>query len=334
MKIAIIGLGYWGSNIVRIFNQLADVNKTFLYDIDENKIYKHLRTNPNNEKVSSLQEIVDRGVDAVVISTPPSTHFELTKYFLEKKINVLVEKPLALNVEDAKSLIAISKENNVKLMVDHTFVYNDAVRKIKEIISNGELGDLLYLFSERLNLGIVRNDVNVWWNLAPHDLSVLQFLLESNPTVVKAQGMFYLQDGIEDIVISNLLYPDKIFATIFVSWLHPLKVRRLTIVGTKKMLIYDDVSTDAKIMIFNKGFEKLFPKELPPIENFGHFQLLQRNGDVVIPYFEFREPLKVMANHFVDCLKNNKEPITNGENALKIVKILCKVDKLLKNGKG
>jgi predicted dehydrogenase len=333
LTLGFIGLGYWGSNLLRVFNQLPGIKKIYVYDIAPER-YERIKS--QYSKVISLKsydEIIEKKPNGVVIATPARTHYELTKFFLENKINVLVEKPLSLSIEDAEELIKIAENNKVKLMVDHTFIYNDAVRKVKELITNGELGDLLYVFSERLNLGKIRNDVNVWWNLAPHDVSIIYYLLEVSPVSIKANGMHYIQDNIEDVVICSLLFPNNVMGNIFVSWLHPQKVRRITVVGTKKMLIYDDVSTEAKITIYNKGYDKIFPKELSEFDGFGHFQLLQRNGDIIIPYFEYREPLKVMAQHFIECVTEDKEPLTGGKHALEVSKILCKADYLMKNGK-
>lgn len=334
LKIGIIGLGYWGANLLRIFSQLSRIEKIYIYDIDNSKLNNFQSKYTNVEIAKTLEEFLEFNLNGVVISTPAKTHYELSKYFLMHNINVLVEKPICLTPDEAFEIVNIAKKNQLILMVDHTFIYNDAVRKVKEIIDKGELGDILYITTERLNLGKIRSDVNVWWNLAPHDVSIIYYLLNKTPISYVAKGMSFFQKGIHDVVFCSLTFPDNILVNINVSWLHPLKIRRITIVGTKKMLIYDDVSTNSKITIYDKGFDKIpFPKELPQFENFGQFQLQQRNGDVLIPYFEFKEPLHEMANHFIDCIINNIEPLTNGGNSLPIVEILYKVNQLLCNEK-
>jgi len=258
-----------------------------------------------------------------VIATPAKTHYDLAKMMLSANKHVLVEKPMAINLTQIDDLRSLAKKNKLVAMVGHTFLYNAAVRYVKNLIDTGALGDIRYLYSQRLNLGRIRSDVDALWNFGPHDISIIQYWLnEPDPLSVTIQGMDYVQAGIPDVVFMNIKYPGKIMANIHVSWLDPQKVRRMIVVGSKKMVIYDDVA-DEKIAIYDKGIDRMaalgehMDYDYPAGQAFNH-----RSGDVLLPKIKFEEPLKVEIAHFVDCIANGTECLTGTEHARKVIQIL------------
>lgn len=311
MKIGIIGVGYWGKNYARIFNELG--HQLYCCDIDKTKRIKGYKFTTDYKQLE---------VDAVVVSTPPATHYEITKYCLEAGKDVLVEKPITLNAKEAEELVQIAKEEEKILMVGHTFIYNPAVQKLKDY----DVGDICYLYSERTGLGLIRNDVNSMWDLAPHDISIFLYLLDAMPTEVFAVGHSYLQNDIEDVVFITLKFPNNILANIHVSWLDPYKIRRTTVVGTKKMVVFDDINKLETLKIFDKGVDRT----RKVYADYGEFQLSVRDGDVSIPKIEMTEPLKNQCKHFIDCVINRKKPLTDGENGLNVVRILEKAEQKLR----
>jgi len=332
VTLAQIGCGYWGPNLLRNFfankrcivKWVVDTTSDRRTYVGEN--YPGIKTTDNSHTV-----IIDQEVDAVVIATPAATHFSLSQIALEAGKHVFVEKPLAMSVAEAEKLVKLAEERQRKLFVGHTFLYNAVVRKIKEYIDNGDLGDIYYIFAQRLNLGRVRQDVNALWNLAPHDISIILYWLEETPYRVSAQGFSFLQEGIEDVVFLNLDFLSGKCAHIHASWLDPCKVRKIVIVGSKKMIVYDDTSPDAKVILYDKGIDKKTMHDpLESINSFGHFQLLQRTGDMVVPYLKFPEPLKVQSEHFIDCILDDKTPITSGYNGLRVVEVLENAQESLK----
>jgi len=324
INIGQLGCGYWGPNLLRNFLNIDDVHQIFVNDTNEEILAKiKSKFNSISTDLSTDQIIQSKTIDAIVIALPAAMHYEYAKKTLLADKHVLVEKPLSMTSEESIELIRIAKEKNKVLMVGHTFIYNSAVRKAKQYIDSGELGDIYYIFSQRLNLGRVRQDVNAMWNLAPHDISIINYWLDEEPSKVIAQGVSFLQDGIEDLVFIHLNFPSGKSAHIHVTWLDPLKTRKMVVVGSKKMLIYDDVSTDSKIMIHDKGIDKSLKEKFEhEIYDYASFQLKNRVGDILIPHFDFDEPLKSECKHFVDCILNGKIPLTNGDDGLKVVKVL------------
>ena len=323
VNVALIGLGYWGPNLARNVDAVRDGHLHTLCDTRPERL-DHLRSQyPHARMTTELDSVLaDEDVDGVVISTPVSTHFELAKASLEAGKHVLVEKPLAQTSAQCRELIELAERQSRILMAGHVFVYNSAVRKVKEYIDSGELGEVLYVYSQRLNLGQVRQDVNALWNFAPHDLSILLHWLEGDPVSVLARGYSYIQPGIEDVVFMTLDYPGGVGANVHISWLDPLKVRQMTVVGSEKMVVYDDVSADARLRLYDKGVTRSAKTSLGRYETFGDFQLLLRAGDVLIPKVDFEEPLKVECQHFVDCIRDGTRPLTDGESGLRVVSIL------------
>ncbi len=324
IHLAQLGAGHWGPNLIRNFMQLDEVGEFTVCDLEEVRLKKMHRRYPGIRITQSVEDVLTKPeIDAVVIAIPAALHYEYAKKALLAGKHVLVEKPLAMTTKQAEELIALAKAKEKVLMVGHTFLFNAAVLKAKQYIDSGELGEIYYILSQRLNLGRVRQDVNAMWNLAPHDISIILYWLDEEPSSVSAKGLTFLQEGIEDVVLMDLVFPSGRAAHIHISWLHPQKTRQMTIVGSKKMLVYDDVSSDAKIVVHDKGVEKTrIPRVLPDVESFADFQLASRMGDIHIPKIDFKEPLSLECQHFIECIFNGSKPIPDGENGRKVVKVL------------
>jgi predicted dehydrogenase len=324
LKVAQIGVGYWGPNLLRnlVSNDRCHVKLTVDLSADRRdfvqSLYPDVKVSDDSEEVFS-----DPDIDAVVISTPVKSHFDLSIRALKAGKHILVEKPMATSTEEIDQIGAIAEDNNLVAMAGHTFLYNPAVRAVKEIIDSGKLGDIRYIYSQRVNLGRIRSDVDAFWNLAPHDISIVQYWLdETTPVSVKRTGMAYVQDNMEDVSFLNIEYPNNIMVNIHVSWLDPRKVRRMTVVGSEKMVVYDDLA-DNKVTIYDKGIDRMavlgenmdfdYPKPL----KFNH-----RSGDATVPEIDWEEPLKVEIQHFVDCILKKTPCLTGFEHAKKVVSIL------------
>lgn len=319
LRVGIVGLGYWGPNLVRNFFQIKNSELYSFCDIDEKRLKRMADLYPVKKLYTDYRHMLKNPkIDAVVIAAPAKTHYSLAKAALSCNKHVLVEKPLAFSSEDARKLIKLAKEKKKILMVGHTFEFNPAVIKIKECIMNGELGDIYYIYSTRLNLGRVQEDINAMWSLAPHDISIINFILRCSPCKVRAYGSSYINKKVEDVVFMNLEFKNNIMANIHVSWLDPSKIRKMTVVGSKKMLIYDDVDNEGKIKIYDKGVDRLVSGYRP----YAEYQTRLRAGDIVIPKLESYEPLFKECEHFIDCILSNKRPSTDGKNGLRVVKIL------------
>lgn len=333
INIAVIGAGYWGPNLIRNFLNLSGIAKMTVCDTEEERLKKMSLQYPGIRTTTSADEVFqDASIDAVVVALPAGIHYEFARKALLAGKNVKVEKPLAMCTSEAQELMDIADKKKKVLMVGHTFLYNAAVKKIKEYIDKGELGEIYYIFSQRLNLGKIRSDINAMWNLAPHDISIVLYWLNEHPSAVSAKGMSFIQDGIEDVAFMNLDFPSGKTAHIHVSWLDPSKTRKIVIVGSKKMVVYDDVSMDAKIAIYDKGIDKKnIINELPEIESFGKFQLMQRSGDVLIPKIDFTEPLRLESSDFIESIQNGRKPVADGLNGYNVVNVLEKAQKSLKN---
>jgi predicted dehydrogenase len=334
IRIGTIGCGYWGPNLLRNFASLPDTDLGVVCDLREERLSYVRQNYPNTETCKDYRNLLeDKDLDAVVVATPATNHYSLVRASLLSGKHVLVEKPLSLRSEECKDLIKIAKEMKKVLMVSHTFLYNAAVHRLKQYVKEGELGQIYYIYSSRLNLGNIRQDINAMWNFAPHDVSIILYLLEQEPVRVAARGLSYIQKGIEDIVFIDMDFAGGISAHIHISWLDPHKVRKMTVVGSKKMIVYDDTSNDARLQLYDKGVSRLEDSgSLGSFDDFGKFQLLLRAGDVYIPKINFVEPLREECAHFLECIRGGKRPITDGENGLKVVNVLEAADKSLKNG--
>lgn len=324
LNIAQIGVGYWGPNLLRnlVLNEKCDVTQVVDLSNERRNFVKEKYPNINvHNKIDKL--LNDDNVDAVVIATPVNTHFDIGKKFLQKNKHILVEKPMALNGDEVNELGNIAKKNELVAMVGHTFLYNSAVRYIKKLIDNDELGEIRYIYSQRVNLGRIRSDVDALWNLAPHDVSIIQYWLnDKEPIQVKRFGQSFVQKDIDDVVFLNILYPNRIIANIHVSWLDPHKIRRMTVVGSKKMVVYDDISKD-KVVIFDKGIDRMaILGENMDFDESTSILFNHRSGDAIIPELNWQEPLKNEIEHFIDCINNGTPCLTDSVHAERVVRIL------------
>lgn len=333
VNVAMVGLGYWGPNLIRNLVSLENVRIAALCDLDIRRV-EDLRRRfcPDASEVSDYRLLRDnQDVDAVVIATPIRTHYELGSFLLASGKHVFIEKPLARTEVECRKLIELAESHNRVLMVGHVFEYNVAVQRIKQYIESGELGKLFYVYSQRVNLGRIQHDVNALWSFAPHDVSILNYWFGQEPVRVSARGFSYLSSTIEDVVFMTLEYQNGVGAHLHLGWLDPRKVRLMTIVGSKKMLVYDDVSLDAKIQLYDKGVANL-DDFLESPETFAEFQFNIRAGDLVIPTLQFSEPLQSECRHFIDCIQHGSKPLTDGWDGLRVVKVLEAAEQSLKNG--
>lgn len=326
MKIAVIGTGNWGKHLVRNYYNLG-----VLYaccDVDQNKLDFCKKTYGVEKVTKKAEEIMsDSEIAGVVIAAPAVDHYRLAKMSIEAGKATYIEKPMALKESHCRELVDISEKNDTILMVGHLMLYHPALPQIKSYIDNGDLGDIYYAYSLRVNLGTVRKDENSLWSFAPHDISVMLYLFGSEVENVSARGQHYLQKGLEDVVFLSLYFKDKKMAQIQISWLDPHKERKLTIVGSKKMLVFDDVQTVEKIKIYDKGIEKS-PKM--DFDSYGDYLTL-RAGDIHLPRVDMTEPLRRECSHFLDCVRKKEKPLTDGHNGLEVVKILEKAQESLRN---
>ncbi|MHA2120687.1 MAG: Gfo/Idh/MocA family protein [Promethearchaeota archaeon] len=325
IRIGVIGYGYWGPNIVRNFNGVEGAKVVSLCDINSDVLILANKKYPHLELTRDYDEIITRNdIDVVAIVTPVSTHFELSKRALQNGKHIFVEKPFTSSVEQAEELIELADRNRLKIMVDHTYIFNGAVRKIKQLVDDNVLGDILYFDSMRVNLGLFQHDYNVIWDLAPHDLSVLDYLINETPSAVVATGKAHYGKGLEDIAYITIYFPNDIIAHVNVNWLSPVKVRQTLMGGKKKMLVWNDINVDEKIKVYDKGVE-ITNRE-------GLYKLLvsYRSGDMWAPKVSPTEALKIESEYFIDCILNDKTPINDGQAGLRIVKILEAADKSMK----
>ena len=330
-----IGCGYWGPNVLRNFSAQSGCWVKYVAEVNPER-QNYVRANfPRSGVVSDVDAVLsDAEVDAVIVATPAASHYALAKQALEARKHVFVEKPLATSTEQADELVKLAASTGKTLMVGHTFLYNAAVRYAKKLLADESLGQLYYIYSQRLNLGQVRSDVNAWWNLAPHDVSILMYLMNDElPVSVSATGVSYIQPGIEDVVFATLKWASGVTGHIHVSWLDPGKIRKMTLVGSRKMVVYDDVSDD-KIKIYDKGVDRV-PKigERMDYDQSGDYQLIHRTGDILLPKISFQEPLKTESAHFLECLRNGQEPLTGPQHARDVVAVLEATQTALTSGR-
>jgi predicted dehydrogenase len=334
IALAQIGCGYWGPNLLRNFSVQPDCWVKLVADTNAERLAYVAANFPKTQTLHDIESVLsDPEIDAVIIATPAASHYELTKRVLESNKHAFVEKPLATSTKEVDELAALAASRSLTLMAGHTFLYNAAVRYAKKLLDEGELGQVYYIYSQRLNLGQVRSDVNAWWNLAPHDVSILLYLMKNElPATVSAVGVSYIQPGIEDVVFATLKWSSGVSAHIHVSWLDPGKVRKMTFVGSRKMVIYDDVGED-KIMVLDKGVDRV-PKIGERMDyDQVNYQLVHRTGDVWLPRISFQEPLKVEAAHFLDCLRTGEQPLTGPKHARDVVAVLEATQTALQTGR-
>ena len=325
MKVGVIGLGYWGPNLVRNFLAHKDVEKVVACDIRENRLQLIREKFPAAELATDCQAVIDSDTDIIVISTPVDAHFKLAKKALDSGKHIWVEKPFTSTSKEAEELIEIADKRNLKIFVDHTFIYNGAVIKIKELIDKNELGNIIYFDSERINLGLFQRDVNVIWDLAPHDLSIMTYLLKNHQaTALVANGIANFK-GKENLAHICIYFEDNCFAHFHVNWVSPVKIRRIIVGGDKKMLVYDDMENFEKIKVYDSGVEFKSTESI-------HEALVQyRIGDMFSPKVNQTEALGLGTQEFISAIQENRQPLTNGKDGLAVIKLLEAADLSLNN---
>jgi len=327
IRIGIIGCGYWGINYVRIFSELPNSQMVRVCDLSEERLNRVRQRFPLVESCKTIQQLLDDPrIDAVVVATPSSTHYEIAKECLLHDKHVLVEKPFVMEVAEGKELIDLAEERNRVLMVGHTFLYNPGIHKMKECIWDNDFGKIYYLYATRTNFGPIRTDVNALWDLVPHDLSIFGDLLGVQPIWVTAVGAKLLGNGREDVGFVTLAYPDGVLGHIHVSWAEPYKVREVVVVGSKKRIVFNDLDNHEKVRIFAKGVS---PSKTD-VNSYGEFQFLMRDGDIISPKVEASEPLKNQCAHFLDCAAKGVVPLSDGQNGLDVVRVLVAIDESVK----
>jgi predicted dehydrogenase len=318
IAVGVLGCGYWGPLLVRNFKGLSDCRLKAVCDVNTKRL-KHISAlYPDVEGVTDpLQFLNGSGLDAVVIATPVKNHYSLAKVSLLAGKHTFIEKPMASSSAECEELIEIAQRNGLVLMIDHTFLYSSPVQKIAEIVQAGDLGDIRYINCRRLNLGLFQKDINAAWDLAPHDISIILHILGEFPTAISCQGNAHITPGVEDVTNMSLSFPRKRFVTIQSSWLEPRKIREMTIVGTRRMIVYDDLRTREKIRIYDMRVERP-----PHYDTFAEFQYSYHYGDSYIPHIQQEEPLKLACQHFIDCIQTLSQPLTGGREGLEMVRIL------------
>jgi predicted dehydrogenase len=339
INVAVVGLGEWGPNLARNVCAVSGARLYALCDVDESRLKRLAPLYPDALLVNGFDRLVtDPEVDAIVIATPASLHYEQSRRALRAGKDILVEKPLALSVREARDLVSLAEKTGRIAMVGHTFLFNAAVKKIREYVKRGELGKIYYVAAARVSLGRIREDVNAMWNLAPHDLSILLYLFGGMPVSVIACGAQYLprrsqRSRKEDVVFLTLEFPGGLLANLHVSWLNPIKIRQMTFIGSKKMLISDDVSREAKITLYDRGVEaRRKVGRSAAIGSFAEFQLKIRAGEAFVPRLDFQEPLKLEMRHFIDCIRSRSMPLTHARQGLQVVRILEAAQRSLRQG--
>ena len=323
-----VGIGAWGINLLRSFLSNPNCHLKICCDSNEEVLKKVSELTKEKSIVTSDYSdlLNDSELDAVIVTTPAVLHFEFAIKALESGKHVFVEKPLCLNAGDAEKLIDLARRNKRILMVGHLLLHHPAVKKLKEIIEKEELGNVHYIYSTRVNLGKVRTEESALWSLTAHDISVALFLLNEDPVEVTAKGAFYLKEKVEDIVFVTITFKNKIIVHIHASWLDPHKIRKFTVVGNKKMAVFDDMEKNEKIKIYDKGVDKRWD-----FKTYKEFLTL-RNGDITSPTINMDEPLKLECEHFLECIQNNITPLTDGVSGLKVLRILEAAQKSLEAG--
>jgi predicted dehydrogenase len=327
LGVVIVGCGYWGVNYVRIFNELTGVRVVAICDERRGRLQEVGGRFPGASLETSLETALKvNGVHAVVVCTGATTHYDIARRCLEAGKHVLVEKPVATTVDDAEALVSLAAFQGVTLMVGHTFLYNPGVYVVKDYIDRADIGYVRYLYARRTNLGPIRHDVNAVWDLAPHDISIFNHLLNSEPQWVSAIGIRVLGNAREDVGFISLGYPNGIVGNIHVSWADPSKVRELVVVGSEKRIAFDDTNISEQVKVFEKG---VTPQQVEP-SSYGEYHFLMRDGNIVSPRVEVSEPLKNQCNHFLNCVNQRTKPLTDGHAGLAIVRVMSAVDESIK----
>lgn len=318
VKVAVVGCGYWGPNLIRNFRAASGCRLKTMCDVSADRL-RHLQSlYPEAAAETQFDRLLaGSSHDAVVIATSVHLHYPMAKAALLAGKHTMIEKPLAASTAQCEELVELARKQGLVLMVGHTFLYSPAVRKIKEIIDCGDLGEIRYISARRLNLGLFQKDINVAWDLAPHDISIILHLLQEHPLSVNCHGAAHITPGVEDVTAMNLNFSKERTAIIHSSWLDPRKVREMTIVGSRRMIVYDDLAQQEKIRIFDARVERP-----PHYDTFAEFHYAYHYGDMYAPFIQQGEPLKTECQHFIDCIQQGATPITSGANGLEVVRIL------------
>lgn len=328
MNFAIIGIGYWGKNYLRILNSLENTNLIAVVEPNPK-----IKIEKNVKQLKNIEDLLNEelSIDAAIICTPTNTHYEIAKKLLNNGIHVLVEKPISTKASEAEELIQIAEKNNLVILVDHTFLYNDAINFAIEKIQDGEIGSLLHINFERTNLGPIRTDVSCLWDLTTHDISILNAMTSSEPTKIKASSFNTSESEAFDMVNVSLNYESNLFVTMFSSWLHPEKTRKIKIVGDKKMIVFDDLNFNEPIKIYDKKFDQIYDKESTEIDSNSFFSF--SIGDVIAPFIQNSEPLQKVVTHFISLIQRNGvvNSINNNEISIRTVKLLEDIEKAINN---
>jgi len=328
IRLGVAGCGYWGPNLIRNFRSLPDCHLKMMCDLNTARL-RHLKTlYPEVEGETDYAHMLNGvNLDAVVIATSVAHHYPMAKAALLAGKHTFIEKPMASSAEHCEELVEIANKNGLVLMTGHTFLYSPVVRKIQEIINKGDIGDIRYICARRLNLGLFQKDINVAWDLAPHDLSIIMSIMGEQPLSVNCHGSAHVTPGIEDVTAMCLTFANQRSAIIHSSWLDPRKVREMTIVGSKRMIVYDDLAPLEKIRVFDTRVERP-----PHYDTFGEFQYAYHYGDMYAPYIKQEEPLKTECQHFLDCIKTGAKPLSCGTRGWELVKILEASSESLRRG--
>jgi predicted dehydrogenase len=326
VRVAAVGCGYWGPNVIRNLAVVPGFDLRWICDADPDHRSAVVARYPNVRATTRIDDILDdASVDAVYLATPVSTHFQLGSRVLERGKHLLLEKPLATNVEEAEGLAAQAAARDLIMMVGHTFVFSPPVRKVKELIDSGLLGPLYYVETTRVNLGLFQKDVSVLWDLGPHDVSILNYWLGEVPCQVSARGRSYLGEALEDVAFLTLEFPSGILAQVQLSWLAPSKLRRTSIVGRQKMIVYDDLEPVEKVKIYDRGVDH-------QPASFGEFQLTYRSGDILSPRLDTTEPLYIECSHFLECIRSGRQPDASPKSGVDVVRVIQAAERSLRCG--
>lgn len=324
--VALVGCGSWGLNYLRAFSELEAVRIAGACDISPERLREAERRVPAMRTTADLAGLLaDRSVDAVVVATEATAHYRTVRAVLEAGKDCLVEKPMTTDVAEARQLRDLAQASGRILMVGHVFCFNPAISLVRQLLNSGAIGDLQYLYFTRTNLGPIRNDVNVVWDLMTHDVSIVLHLMNQTPAWVSAQGGSFLRTGVEDVAFATLGFASGVIANIRASWLDPRKVREITLVGTSKMIFFDDLESSEPVRIYDKGASRE-----PTYQNFGEFKLVTRRGDVVSPAVPATEPLKNQCQHFLQSVASRRPPLTDANDGLRVVEILAAINQSLR----
>ncbi len=326
VRVGVVGLGYWGPNLARNLDRLPGVELAYCCDLVEANLVKARTQFPRATVTDDLPLLLgDPDLDAVVVATSVPTHYEVGKSVLEAGKHAMIEKPMALRAADAEELCTVAARRDRVLMVGHLLEYHPGVRKVKELVDGGDLGKVFYVYANRLNLGKVRADENALWSLGPHDISVINFLTGEEPMEVSARGECYLQPGVEDVVFGYIRFPSGVIGHLHESWLDPHKSRKITVVGSEKMVVFDDMETDRKVTVYDKG------AVVPEYQSYGEYVSL-RFGDIHIPRIANDEPLRLECEHFIECVREGKPAMSDGQDGLNVVRVLEAMQRSLRDG--